>query len=347
MALVCEYASRLFLNVAEYKYTPQPAFTKQIPKPYVMFRAQPTKNLAISDLHYINPFGYRGILPSENKGKNEKRIFVLGGSTVFNGEKPIPLLLQREFEKRKFYNVKVFNFGVTSSVANQDLIRVLLEISEFEPDLIIMYGGGNEIINGDPRPGYPHIFALYENNPLWSRNVSSYQFIPLILYGSHLARYLIPDYFKKNFIKTNLPRNKYTGKLKDDETLNNESIQIYFKALYKTSKLAKDLNSEFISFFQPMRDFYKKYSNNKDFDHYNYMKNKVLEESKTYRDKNFLFVDLSNIFSNHSNNVFTDMIHLHPYAREEVAEIIFQHITTQFSKKLLSPERSLANELDG
>jgi len=338
--IICEYSSRFVLNVSPSEGYDQTSGFWHTPKPYVMFSSLPSKNPETSNANYINYLGYKGHPPRKDK-KNEKRIFMLGGSTVFNGEEPIPRLLQREFKKRGYHNVKVFNFGVTSSVTRQDLIRVLFEVSELEPDLIIMYGGGNDLWRNDPRPGYPHLFAFYENNPLWTKDVSSYKLFPLMLYGSHIARYLFPQYFKNTFINTE----KMYGNLhKNELILDNEAIQIYLKALYQASKIAKDLNSGFISFFQPMRGFYKNFSDKEEYNRAIELRRKTLEESKKYRSENFKFINISNIFSESNKNVFVDPLHLQPKAREKVAKTIFQYITDLYPKKLLVPSRSLAGK---
>jgi len=180
------------------------------PQPYTMFGGVGGGSLK-GQLHAnketeekLNRLGYRGKAPAAEKAEGEYRIFVLGGSTVFNGEPSISELLEKEFHDGGFEKVNVFNFGVVSSVSGQEVARIVYEISDHEPDLVIMYNGGNDIwqpLTYDPRPGYPFNFLAYEKNPLLESKVEDYPQTAMFLYGSNLMRKYLKGYFEDNFIQ--------------------------------------------------------------------------------------------------------------------------------------------------
>ncbi len=85
------------------------------------------------------------------------------------GEPSISQLLEKKFHESGLSKVRVYNFGVVASVLRMDIARFLYEASDYNPDLVVFYGGGNDIglpFQADPRPGYPPNFLAYENNPL-------------------------------------------------------------------------------------------------------------------------------------------------------------------------------------
>lgn len=84
--------------------------------------------------------------PQMPKTREEYRVFFLGGSTVYVGKPPIADLVQRLFHEHGIKNVKVYNFGVVSSVSGMELARIVFELSDLAPDLIVMYNGGNDIL---------------------------------------------------------------------------------------------------------------------------------------------------------------------------------------------------------
>lgn len=158
------------------------------PEPYTMFKGK--RNSKILPEESLNELGYRGSAPSATKGINEYRIIILGGSTVFAGEPPITTLLQQQFEANGLSNIRIYNFGVVSSVSSQELARILFETVDLKPDLIAMYNGANDIWQNhlyDPRPGYPFNFIAYELNPLLESDVRSYPAITLFFMEAILS----------------------------------------------------------------------------------------------------------------------------------------------------------------
>lgn len=132
---------------------------QRFPYPSDVFRGKPN---ALDH----NEFGFRGKFDSS---KNTFNVAMFGGSTTYLGEPPI-IELVREQLLNENISINVFNFGSISSNHSQHTHRLLDFSDKIKLDLVIFYGGWNEIVNYtnyDSRPGYPYNF-FYRNelNPL-------------------------------------------------------------------------------------------------------------------------------------------------------------------------------------
>ena len=117
----------------------------------------------------INSLGFRIERPLvKSKLEGELRIVVIGGSTVFNGaplEKTIPGQIESQLLHRGFSGAKVYNFGIVSAVSGQELALLTHLLVDYAPDLVISYGGGNDLHSPyqyDPRPGFPYDFITVQ-----------------------------------------------------------------------------------------------------------------------------------------------------------------------------------------
>lgn len=141
--------------------------------PYVMFTASPhavgpdltapcmTRRTAGDWTLQYNALGYRGDLPSADKG-GEYRIIMLGGSAAVLGtplSKTIAGQLERLFHDDGRPEVRVYNWGVLSAVSGQELATLVHRVPDFAPDVVVVYDGANDLFHPfyyDPRPGYPY-----------------------------------------------------------------------------------------------------------------------------------------------------------------------------------------------
>ena len=125
------------------------------PLPYIEFSGRPN----LRDHDYL---GYRSNLECGDGGIN---VAFFGGSTGYNGEPQISEIVQEELQQRLGVPVVVRNFSVVSSNHRQHLHNLLETRSDCEPDLVLFYGGYNEIgqpLFYDPRPNYPFNFYFTE-----------------------------------------------------------------------------------------------------------------------------------------------------------------------------------------
>lgn len=308
------------------------------PKPYTMFGG--VKNSKLSADIVLNEQGYRGRSPSMPKSPGEFRVFVLGGSTVFLGEPPISDLVEEEFRKNASEHVKLYNYGVVSSVSSMELSRIVFELSDLQPDLIVMYSGGNDILHPyryDPRPGYPFNFIVYENNPLLESDVRSYPTCNLLLYGSNLARSFFPHYFVRRFVPMEEERRKVGW---GTDSWKTEIAQRYVGNLVKADRISRAFGAEFIAFFQPLVYFKDPLSTEEK----SYRPDPELQEhcvsirEQIFRQLQLLdrevaprVVDLSDIYDGVATTVFTDRIHTKQENTLVLASAVYQHIVKNFN----------------
>ncbi len=294
------------------------------PEPYTMFGGQ----LNTAGLNHL---GYRGKAPVIPKDSNEFRIFILGGSTVFMGDPPVSSLLEEEFKKNGYQNVSVYNFGVVSSVSGMELARIIFQILDLDPDLIIMYNGGNDILHPlswDPRPGYPFNFIVYESNPLLESDVRHYPALALFVYGSNIARSLFPNYFLKKFIQLYQVREKAQWGSKQWA---DEIAKIYVNNVVKAGRISRIFGADFIVFFQPLV-YYKNMLSPEEkvfFDPNEkklavYVRDKIFSKIKEMSKDDI--IDLSRIFENVSAQVFIDAIHIQQHKKNVVALEMYNSI---------------------
>lgn len=171
--------------------------------PYTMFQPHPNLEFVSRDLtspghvmshhtrpvtHYTQEDGFRiagpGYSLSKVKPPGQLRVAILGGSAVQTGSSfestiagSLKLLLQRRFQGR---DVEVINAGIVSSVSRQAIVYLLFTVLEYQPDVVILYDGFNDLmlpLNYESRPNFPYNFQTVEaaweeyrrehRSPLW------------------------------------------------------------------------------------------------------------------------------------------------------------------------------------
>jgi len=100
----------------------------------------------------LNSHGFRGIEFSAEKPLNTYRIFLIGGSTMFGehvGESDTkPAHLQKLFADQNLdFNIEVINAGISSAWSKTEVIMVKEKIINYDPDLLIVFDGWNDVTN--------------------------------------------------------------------------------------------------------------------------------------------------------------------------------------------------------
>jgi lysophospholipase L1-like esterase len=214
-------------------------------------------------------------------------------------------------------------------------------VLEYEPDLIILYNGGNDItqpLSWDPRPGYPFNFLVYENHPLLESQIETYPFLPLVAYGSNLLRYIIPSYFINSFVSLDQLREQVGWQ---SEEWKNKIVDIYVKNLRKANKISHMFGVKFITFFQPLvyfkeklHDHEKKMMRPDEKEYVIDMHKKILARIPTSnRDIPLNFVDLSGIYRDDTDVVFRDIIHTSQEKKMTVVHEIYRNLVNNFDIK--------------
>ncbi len=106
----------------------------------------------------INSDGFRGPEISKEKQDNTYRIFVVGGSTTFGSgvkdNESAPAHLQKIFDNKELgFNVEVINAGVPGAWSQNEVRYVKEKLIDYDPDLIIVYDGVNDLQHRDKERG--------------------------------------------------------------------------------------------------------------------------------------------------------------------------------------------------
>lgn len=285
----------------------------------------------------LNELGYPGKSPTTPKPPGEYRVCMLGGSTVVVGNPPIAQLLEQMFHDAGMHNVRVYNFGVISSVSGMEVAKIVFEIADLSADLILMYNGGNDILapySWDPRPGYPFNFVAYEGNPLLESTPADYPGLTLLAYESVLMRRLFPSYFLNRFV--DLDRVRHTSGYQTDKW-KRQIADTYVANVFKAHHVSTAFKAEFIAFFQPLLYFKETLTDEEavwagpeQADYAKQLRGLILERIAQIRETNKIrVVDLSGIFAGDKRSLFTDVIHTRQIAMPEVAQGIFEGIKLQ------------------
>lgn len=303
-----------------------------VPKPYVMYGGKP-------NYEKLNELGYVEEAPLKDKPTDEFSIFLLGGSTVYAGNPTISKLLENTFHNNGHTNVKCYNWGIPASTSGMELARIVYEIYDYKPDLVVMYNGGNDLmINlwADPRPGFPFNYFIYENNPLLEKDVAQYPMVNLLLYESKLLRHLFPAYFIKVFTNYNQTRKNVSW---GEEKWKDEIIRTYINNVTKADKISKSFNSDFIVFFQPLV-YFKDILTSQEKQiiaktglqpYITEMRSKLFDQMDPNKDS-LNMIDLSNMFDTYSKQIFIDDIHTLQTSKTIIAQELFKQLTTYFDK---------------
>jgi hypothetical protein len=353
--LLLEFGSRQFLGRSnlhlEFRFTGETVGFTHEPVPGV---PPPQPYTGFATLPYgeeLNRLGYRGPVPKVPKDTDEFRVFTLGGSALFFGKPPIPKLLEEEFRANGLFHVHVYNFAVVSSVSGMELARIVFEIADLEPDLILMYNGGNDIVLPflwDPRPGYPFDFMVLESNPVLGGDVSSYPLGPLAAFGSNLFRHLFSNYFRDRFLPLDELRAAAAWK---SQGWRDEIARVYVSNLIKSAEVSRGFGAEFLALFQPLVYFRHSPSAQENRytrfiesmvpglqDHCVDTRERVVSEIDA-AEAPAAIADLSAIFAAAPEREFVDFIHITQRSKRVVAREIYRQIVTRFELGNPQPNR--------
>jgi len=141
---------------------------------------------------HVNSDGFRYDEIQKKKPKDTYRIFVMGGSTVFDEwhgydqslVKQVENLLRKKYPKRK---IEVINAGYNRYTSEHSLILYETKVSDYQPDLVIIWQGFNDMYmsctpdyqsNGPYKSDYSHFYGVLANvvNSYFNYSPRSYVF---------------------------------------------------------------------------------------------------------------------------------------------------------------------------
>lgn len=139
-------------------------------------------------LQHINRWGFRGDEIELEKPAGAYRIFCFGGSTMYCGtveyEESHCCVLQRELQKAyPGQKIEVQNLGAEWHCTEHSLIKLLTDAQDFQPDLVVMFHGINDLIrtwspddfaDGPFRRDYGHYLGATANLVRPGNNLGSF-----------------------------------------------------------------------------------------------------------------------------------------------------------------------------
>jgi len=147
----------------------QDAQSRQTGAPFVKYVNNPTYN-------GHNELGFRGDPVDIDKPEDTYRIIAVGSSTTYgfglNAYQAYPFVLQEILREDYGYaHVEVINAGVIGYTSYEILTNFQFRLLEFDPDLIIYYGGKSDLEARDEDPGcfnnVSPLYGLSTNLGLW------------------------------------------------------------------------------------------------------------------------------------------------------------------------------------
>ena len=114
---------------------------------YIDEKLTPCNNCVVT----ANSLGFRGSEFSKDKPDTTYRIFAVGGSTthgamLVNDDETWPAYLQQKFNQIDLEaTVEVINVGIMAATTEQESKMIKDRLVDYDPDLIIMYDGWNDI----------------------------------------------------------------------------------------------------------------------------------------------------------------------------------------------------------
>jgi lysophospholipase L1-like esterase len=267
----------------------------------------------------INNDGFRG---PELELYDTYRVFVIGGSTVFGAGLPsdeFTISAQLEnFLRKDMNNIEVINAGVSSITSFEELYHIKDKILKYDPDMIIIYDGVNDIF-------YKKIVEpkITNNEEDELKNYQRYLRSPVVFYRYFilpLINYEILDSPGKHY-----PSDNY------NHTTSEKLSLLWEKRMSDFCKLSVENNFTSVVIVQPALYNGKKplsiyeesiYETNT---HGEKTFEKLIEKSNTLNNCS-LVLDLSYVFENTTEDVYFDQVHTNSLGNQIIAKKIYHEL---------------------
>ena len=281
---------------------------------------------------HINNFGMRGPDITQDKPDDTYRIFIIGGSTVYDSgstsdKTTIPGFLQEKIDKTMIdQKVQVINAGIMGSTSIEEVFRIKNDLKNFDPDMIILYHGVNDAASP------------------WERYTdhSNFETLPekkiLTFFQIYLPEYKTPInalYFIER-IKEGASGNNNNNSIETLYKLENmlERSSLWHNRIKDVCEFGNEQGFKTMVILQPTlgtgnkplveyeHSYYLSFGGEKNTEIYDIFANGLLGlENHCYKAEDF-----RNVFDNVPEFVYFDGAHLADYGNEVVSQRIFQII---------------------
>jgi len=281
---------------------------------------------------HINSHGFRGNEITQEKPYDVFRIFMVGGSTTFAPRAPsdelsIPGYLQTEFSESDLgMEVEMINAGIPNLASTGELLLIQKKIINFDPDLIIIYDGYNDLYL---RLGFvkdlPPNEELEKNN--FNQDIKKYFKTPYFV-SSYFANFENFSIMKSMDVDSDFKRPR-------EITDVDQKAERWAENISKVCEIGNENGFKTIVFLQPFLG-----TGNKTFTEHEMNISMKVWDSKKAAFEYQKFVDLleelelkctkvadfRNIFDDVNESVYFDNAHIHYKFNKYVAEKIFDTI---------------------
>jgi len=285
----------------------------------------------------INENGFRGPEITKEKPDNTYRIFMIGGSTMFgtgstSDETTIPGFLQKEYDALDLpFDVQVVNAGFSSGTSSKEVWLVKNRIIEFEPDLLIIYDGYNDIF-----------FIGKENNNLTTNNDFDSQIIKFQKFFDEIFLRMLSSYKTLDIIVENVEKSKTVFDKQNktnpkkyklvDNNIRIKKISAWKENWKEICQLGNEKGYEVIVTIQPILGSSDRELSNQEKNKFVRWENeKRLAVLSEYANSlNYLedycnkTIDLRKVFDGINRPIYTDNVHMTDFGNEIVADKFFQ-----------------------
>jgi len=331
--------------------------------PFLQGKLTATDNLRDPGLH-INSLGFRGKEIQKEKAENTFRIVILGGSTVLNREVTFEKNAARLLEKQLQSNfpdkkIEVINAGKDGYTSEHSLIQYMFKIKDFDPDLVIMWHGVNDmwascttegLTRGKYKTDYSHllgptayiVFNYFHPQPLIQVKLLTLDFLLKALHDNFYSDFTnkLEEYFRVKRAEDYL-KGKNTITVHDFP-----SISAYERNLLYLIQLTKESNTPLILgnqanmyiknptvndirkiiypalVCQKNNKYYNLDSLRYGINQFNILTKKIAEENGVF------FVDINSLVPKNFN-YFTDAVHYTEKGDEIISSALFKKITEE------------------
>ncbi len=280
----------------------------------------------------IDSFGRRKTFQPKQVDSTPFKIFCFGGSTMYGvGARDfytIPSELSKLIDKQfPNKNIEIINFGSFGYSRNTENILLQQELLKNNiPDLVIFYDGVNEVnvpyISGSTRVPLGAKNRIYEYEIMFNKSKQ----IRSLYLSSNIKRFV-------NFIQHKIFEPEPINTQDIIRNLPKKIVDNFKQNIELTHSLKKHYKFKVFNFLQPviftktnLSDFEKNIINQND--HYKRLfeiaYQKILQD--TSFTQNSSFKDISHVFNNSKNPIYTDFCHTGEYANKLVAKEIFETI---------------------
>ncbi|MCJ2137471.1 SGNH/GDSL hydrolase family protein [Methylobacterium sp. J-026] len=297
------------------------------PAPYVAFAGKPSSQIFENGWHY-DGLGYRNDVTVGPRGRAEAaRVFIVGDSTLVDGldtADTVPGRVQTVLRQSLGAGAHVYNFGAISNCLNQAIMLITTKLIDLEPDAIVILAGGTDIFQPwtfDPRPGQPYnqfaIEAIHDD--LFSQGTDTRaasivdQRAMLEILFSRLRNLRLVTCWKEAAWEWEVVRNFELSVDRIGRLSTGIGIPIHLvlqPMVVRKPALSEEERSfatlEFLEYLDRQYTRLKAVVGN--------------YERKFGRRKFFTVHDLSDLFFDHTDSVFTDIVHYNAGGRQRMAE---------------------------